>query len=49
MADDQSLSSREVLFTLARGYRKPLIVRGLRALVFAVLLAFTPASGSFPS
>jgi hypothetical protein len=48
MADGQSLSSREGLFTLARGYRKPLMVRGLRALVFAVLLAFIGSFGIVP-
>lgn len=48
MTDDQIPSGREVLFTLARGYRKPLILGGVRALVFAVIFAFVASFGIAP-
>jgi hypothetical protein len=47
-AGDTGLSGRDVVFTLGRGYRKPLIRRGAVSLVFAAIFAFCASSGIAP-
>jgi hypothetical protein len=47
--DGYGLSGREVVFTLDRGYRKPLLTRGSTALAVAVLAAVVAALGVIPA
>jgi hypothetical protein len=44
-AGDTGLSGRDVVFTLGRGYRRPLVRRCAVSLVFSAILAFCASNG----